>query len=303
MGQRNLLIVGIAVFIGLIAVFLANSYFSGVQTRQTELVEQNKVAQVVVATQDLAFGAPLSAQNVRLAAWPAASVPTGAFTSIAEATRNRVALRPIVPGEPVLASKVSGANGRATLSANLPAGALAYTIPISDVAGVGGFVRPGDLVDVMLTRQIPGPGAQQYDKMTDVVLEAVPVLGIDQVADEKNTDPAVGKTATLQVDSYSAQKLALSTQLGVMSLALRNMTDQPQGYRQTVTPRDISVNRYYIGSRPGSGGGGAASVIMRTLPTATTLPSAVGLPARPLGPSMTVVRGIKTTQEEVIRGR
>lgn len=304
MGQRNLLIVGIAVFIGLIAVFLANSYFSGVQNRQAELVEQNKVAQVVVATQDLAFGAPLSAQNVRLAAWPAASVPVGAFTSIEEATRNRVALRPIVPGEPVLASKVSGANGRATLSANLPPGALAFTIPISDVAGVGGFVRPGDLVDVMLTRKIPGPGSSDSDKTTDVVLEAVPVLGIDQVADEKSTDPAVGKTATLQVDSYSAQKLALSTQLGVMSLALRNMTDQPQGYRQTVTQRDISVNRYYVGARPGAGGGaGPASVIVRTLPAAATLPSAIGLPTRPLGPSMTVVRGIKTTQEEVIRGR
>ena len=305
MRQRNLLIVGIAVFIGLLAVFLANSYFSGVQTRQAELVEQNKVARVVVATQDLAFGAPLSAQNVRLAAWPAASVPVGAFTTVEEATRNRVALRPIVPGEPVLASKVSGANGRATLSANLPRGALAFTIPISDVAGVGGFVRPGDLVDVMLTRQIPGPGAQQYDKMTDVVLEAVPVLGIDQVADEKNTDPAVGKTATLQVDSYSAQKLALSTQLGVMSLALRNMTDQPQGFRQTVTARDIGVNRYYVGARSSLGGGGAAGAVMaaRTLPAAPMLPGAVALPQRPLGPSMTVVRGIKTTQEEIIRGR
>ena len=256
------------------------------------------MARIVVATQGLAFGAPLSSQNVRLVNWPANSVPEGAFTSMEEATKARVALRPIVPGEPVLASKVSGANGRATLSANLPVGLLAYSIPISDVAGVAGFVRPGDIVDVLLTRKIPGIGASDSDKMSDVVLAAVPVLGIDQVSDESNTTPAVGKTATLQVDTMGAQKLALSSQLGVMSLALRNVGDQVQGYNRTVTSRELSQSRLAIGGR--SGGGGVS------LPryAAAPLPGVPGLNIvpRPTGPSMTIVRGVKTTEEGLLRG-
>lgn len=299
MQKRNLIIIAAAAFLGLIAVFLANAFFSGVETRQNKLVEQNKMSQIVVAAQGLEFGSSVNSQNVRLVAWPANSIPEGAFTSIGEATNNRVALRPIVFGEPILASKVSGANGRATLSANLPVGQVAYSIPISDAGGVAGFVRPGDTVNVILTRQIPGEGSQAYDKMTDVVLEAVPVLGIDQVADEKKTEPVIGKTATLQVDSLGAQKLALSTQLGVLSLALRNVADVEQGYRPTVTRRDISKSNYFIASRDRAGAARVPAMV-------SGVPLRAGQPSvstfRPSGPTMTVVRGTKTSQEEVLRG-
>ncbi len=298
MAQRNLIIIAAAVFFGLIAVFLANSYFSGVETRQADFAAENRMARIVVASQALAFGVPVSSQNVRLANWPANSVPQGAFISIADATKNRVALRPIVPGEPVLASKVSGVDGRATLSANLPAGQLAVSIPISDVAGVGGFVRPGDVVDVLLTRKIPGEGAQEYDKMTDVVLEAVPVLGIDQVSDENKTEAEVGKTATLQVDTMGAQKLALSTQLGVMNLALRNVSDQVQGFHQTVTRRDLARNRMLIPAQ-----GTRSSAPAPRFAAAMPMPRAGNLAIPQFtGPSMTVVRGIKLTEEALLRG-
>src|SRR3546814_12651006 len=88
----------------------------------------------------------------------------------------RVALRPIAIGEPILADKVSGEGGRATLASILPEELRAVTIPVNQVTGVGGFVRAGDVVDVLLTRQIPGDGAGREDKMTTVVLENIYVL-------------------------------------------------------------------------------------------------------------------------------
>ncbi|MFC0590390.1 Flp pilus assembly protein CpaB [Novosphingobium aquiterrae] len=307
MGQRNIIAIALAVFIGLIAVYMANIYFSARETQQEKVAEQNRMARIVVASQELAFGTALSPQNVRFTNWPANSVPTGAFTSIEEATRNRVALRPIVVGEPVLASKVSGTDGRATLSANLPVGQLAFAIPINDVAGVGGFVRPGDVVDVLLTRTIPGEGNQNGDKMTDVLLEAVPVLGIDQVADEKNTQPAIGKTATVQVDTFGAQKLALAMQSGTMSLALRNVADQVTGARKTVTRNDLG-GRFFMPSRAArpNNPGAAAALAMAGAARRMAMPSGPSGPAmappRPAGPSMTVVRGTRASQEEFIRG-
>lgn len=296
MNTRNVIIALVAVFLGLIAVYLGNAYLSGVEERRTEITEQQELSRIAVAVQDLNFGSALSPQNVRLANWPANSVPKGAFTSVEEATKNRVALRPIVVGEPILASKVSGTDGRATLSANLPEGMLAYTVPISAESGVGGYVRPGDIVDVLLTRQIPGEGATASDKMTDVVLQAVPVLGIDQVADETKTQPAIGKTATLQVTTIEAQKLALATRVGALDLALRNVTDQNPGGSRTVIPRDLSRSRYYIGERRSRGSSPASAS------SSAIVGAAGGVSRRHSGPTMTIVRGITPTQYEVRRG-
>lgn len=301
MQGRNLILLSIAVVVGLIAVFLANSYFSGVERRQERLAEEQKLSRIVVASQDLGFGVPLSVQNLRMANWPASSVPAGAFTSIEAAIRNRrVALRPIVIGEPVLASKVSGADGRATLSANVPVGKVAFSVPVTDVSGVGGFVRPGDVVDVLLTRPIPGSGTSANDKMTDIVLEAVPVLGVDQVSDENQTKPATAKTATLEVDSFGAQKLALAVQLGAISLALRNVADQVVGPRSTVIPRHLSTTNYVVNAQSSAPPAAQRPAPVPLAGAASAFAASAAKRAR--GPSVAVVRGLQTTEYEVLRG-
>ena len=301
MKSRNLLVLAGALLIGLIAVLIANGVFSGVEQQQQRIAEQNRMVRIVVASQTLGFGTPLSSQNVRLVNWPANSQPDGAFTSLEEATKSRVALRPIVAGEPVLASKVSGANGRATLSANLPVGQLAFGVPISDITSAGGFIRPGDVVDVLVTRKIPGNGASDSDKMTDVVLESIPVLGIDQVSDENKTDPAIGKSATLQVDTFGAQKLALAQQLGVLTLALRNVADPTVGGRSTVTGRDITASRLFIGERR-QGYVPPRAPALATYRPPLRAPSSGPPPPAFVGPTMTVVRGTKTSEESVYHG-
>ena len=310
MKSRNLLVLVGALLIGLFAVLIANGVFSGVEQQQQRIAEQNRMVRIAVASQQLAFGTPLSSQNVRLVNWPAASLPEGAFTSLEEATKSRVALRPIVAGEPVLASKVSGANGRATLSANLPVGQLAFAVPISETSGAGGFIRPGDVVDVLVTRRIPGDGSTDSDKMTDVVLESIPVLGIDQVSDESKTDPAIGKSATLQVDTFGAQKLALAQQLGVLTLALRNVADTTVGARSTVTGRDITASRIFIRERQlgpaplrlGPGMFGYQSKQTKRLTAPAPPAGSPAAPPAPGGPTMTVVRGTKSSEEGVYRG-
>jgi pilus assembly protein CpaB len=300
MQSRNLVILAVAVLIGLFAVLIVNGVFSGVEERQEQIAEQNRMVRIAVASQELTFGTALSTQNVRLANWPASSVPVGAFTSLEEATKTRVALRPIVPGEPILASKVSGTDGRATIAANLPQGQLAFAVPINDVTDAGGFIRPGDVVDVLLTRKIPGDGAQESDKMTDVVLQSVPVLAVDQESNENNTKPAIAKTVTLQVDGPSAQKLALAQQLGVVTLALRNVGDNTASPRSTILPRDITASRLYIRERNSAAPAPAA----RAPALAARPPARQPNPAMPglAGPKMTVVRGTKTSEESVYHG-
>lgn len=300
MQSRNLVILAVAVLLGLCAVLIVNGVFSGVEERQEQIAEQNRMVRIAVASQELTFGTALSTQNVRLANWPASSVPVGAFTTLEEATKTRVALRPIVPGEPILASKVSGTDGRATIAANLPQGQLAFAVPINDVTGAGGFIRPGDVVDVLVTRKIPGDGANENDKMTDVVLQSVPVLAVDQESNENNTKPAIAKTVTLQVDGASAQKLALAQQLGVLTLALRNVGDNTTSPRATILPRDITASRLYIPQRSSA----APAAAPRARPLVARTPARLPSPAMSglAGPKMTVVRGTKTSEESVYHG-
>ncbi|MGN3975105.1 Flp pilus assembly protein CpaB [Tsuneonella sp. SYSU-LHT278] len=301
-GQRNLIIAGVAVLLGLFAVFIANAYFSGIEERQARVAEKQKLARIVVASQPLAFGTRLSTNNVRLANWPQASVPQGAFRTIEAALQqNRVALRPIVVGEPVLADKVSGRGGRATLAANLPEGMRAVSVPVNEVTGVSGFVLPGTTVDVLLTRQMPGEGAQQQDQMVDVVMENVQVLAIDQNVDEKSGEPKPGRTATLQTDLYGAQQLTLAQKLGSLSLALRNVESQEPGNNATVTARDLPGGRFY---RPARAQRSAVPVNYSPSVTAPVAAGAATLrPTAPAysGPSMAVYRGVEKSDYEIGR--
>ena len=74
--------------------------------------------------------------------------------------------------------KVTGTGQRATLSSLVEDGMKAVTVRVNDVEGVGGFVLPGDRVDIVLTRQ-----SDKDKASTEVVLQNVRVLAIDQMAD------------------------------------------------------------------------------------------------------------------------
>ncbi len=299
MQRRNLIILGIAVLFGLIAVLLANSYFSGYEQRAEKVAKEQQLVRIVVASQELAFGTALTTENLRLQNWPSNSVPQGAFRTLEDALRDgRVSLRPIVIGEPVLASRVSGKDGRASIAYNLPEGMRAISIPVSAVAGVSGFAQPGDVVDVLLTRQIPGDGANGDDKMTDVIMENVQVLAVDQAADDKKNVPKVGKTAVLMVDLFGAQKLALAREVGSLSLALRNVENQLVGGTQTVSTRDLNSNGLYIAARPQMA---QAPMYMPPPQNYAPPPRQAASPPRPSGPSMVIVRGTQDTTYEVNR--
>lgn len=294
MQRRNIFIIGAALFLGLIATFLANTWFSGIEAQKVDVEQKQELVRIAVADADLAFGDQLNADNVRLLAWPATSVPQGAFnendTPRLLAAGN-VAIRPIARGEPILVSRISE---RAVLSANLPPNMRAVTVPVDAVTGVAGFVTPGDVVDVLLTRQIPGDGATADDKMTTVIMESIQVLAVDLRAGEKDTNAEVSKTATLMVTPPDAQKLVLSTQIGRLSLALRNVQDQSSSGRQIVTSRQMGGGLFIPATRNAPAAQPAAPAV-----AAASAGRPAAAPWRPSGPRMVVVRGTEIKSEEV----
>ncbi len=238
--------------LGVLAIILMAYY-----VRSTRPVGQELVP-VVVSGADFTTGVPVTADQLKVADWPAASVPDGAFVNIPEIFRgvtkpeDRMALKAIHSGEPILRTNVSGFGGRATLSREVARGMRAVSISINDVSGVAGFILPGDHVDVMLTRQADTGGLA-----TDIILQNITVLGIDQLSDQERDKPVVARTVTVEVSTDQAQKLTLAQQAGTLSLALRNAEtlDQADVHRVEVpdlygtVAKPAHVARHY--SNPG----------------------------------------------------
>lgn len=245
MRQRAVLMLALACVMGGTAVFLARGWLER-QNRPKEIAAtpqapaQPALATVVVAKIALRFGDELNRENLRVVSWPGDAMPEGGFTSIDEVlagNERRVALREIGANEPLLKGRVSGFGGRATLSALVGPDMRAVTIRVNDVQGVAGFVLPGDRVDVIFTRP-EGAGETAHPQtppVADVLLQNLKVLAVDQLADSQKDKPVPAKAITLEATTEEAQKLTLASQVGTLSLTLRNFANSGFADAGTIT--------------------------------------------------------------------
>ena len=232
--------IGFAVVFGLLAVFIAQVWLNNqanMRAKSMQAKDKPVATQtIVVAAQPLRFGAELAAPMLKEIPWPAQALPPGAYHKINDilAGGRRVVLTAIEADEPVLALKITGAGQRATLSALVRKGMKAVTIRVNDVEGVGGFVLPGDHVDVVLTRQI-----DKGQATTEVVLQDARVLAVDQTADDRAAKATVAKSVTLEVNTVEAQKIWLASSVGNLSLLLRKAGETAESSTRKITLDDL----------------------------------------------------------------
>lgn len=231
-----MIMAGLAVTFGGVSYVAGNSYLENqTQARLNELennrpaVQELNIAKLVVANKEFKFGQPIKADALKLVDWPKDAFPEGGFASIEEITsdKNRRAIASIQPGEPVLAAKLTGANGRAGLAGLIAEGKRAVTIPVDTVKGVGGFIQPGDFVDLVLTREVFEDN--QGESVAKIMMENVKVLSVDQQAGSRSSTARVASSVTLETDTKGAQKIALALNVGRLSLLLRSAGDTGSG--------------------------------------------------------------------------
>lgn len=238
MRASTLVMIGFALLFGVIAVFIAQIWLTNQASKHVEAsVKPVPSRTVVVAKTPLRYGTELSAAMLEEAAWPSDAVPAGAFAKISDVLKGgrRIVLTAIEANEPVLSLKITGPGQRATLSALVKPGMKAVTVRVNDVEGVGGFVMPGDHVDVVLTRTI-----DKGQATTEVVLQNRRVLAVDQIADERAAKATVAKSVTLEVDTVEAQKVWLASTVGNLSLLLRKAGETAQTRTRKITLNDLS---------------------------------------------------------------
>lgn len=234
--------IGIAVVFGGASLFAAELWLKSQAAARVQPVAEAAPVQpavrfetIVVATAPFRFGMPLDRAKLSEIPWPQEQLPEGAFSTIDEliASGDRVVLSPIEANEPVLLAKLSGADGRATLSNLLTPGMRAVTVSTDEIAGVGGFITPGDRIDVVLTRDqgtaqsASGNGSNRPGATitSQVVVENARVLTVGQDADERQTSPQVANSVTIEVNTVDAQKIALARTIGTLSLSLRSAAE------------------------------------------------------------------------------
>lgn len=261
MKRKIITMVGIAAVMGAISIFAADLWIKRAANERAQAMADSapkpvaadpavEFKTIVVAKEPLRFGMPLERAQLAEIPWPQESLPSGAFASVDGllAAGSRVVLTPIEPNEPVLMAKLSGPNGRATLSNLLTPGMRAVTIKTDEIAGVGGFVTPGDRVDIVLTRdagqiqevQQNASGASGSTITTEVVVENAKVLSVGQAADERQTAPQVANSVTVEVTTDGAQKIALARNVGNLSLTLRASAEMDPGGSGLTTISDFS---------------------------------------------------------------
>ena len=290
MRRQTLIALGVAIILGVVAVFLANSYLSG---RERQLANSPEgMVRIAVATAPLAYGTDITPDKVKFVQYPQASLPPGTFKSMAELLpegKRRVVLRPIQVNQPLMAADLSGEGQNASIAALLPDGMRAATVSINDVSGVAGFVKPNDTVDVLITRQpIGGDGAAQGQQVTDVLLQNIRVIAMDQAA-ASNGQPAVSRTATLELTPIDAQKIALGQQLGQLSLVLRKPGEEQNIPNvQTVSLDDLRYSYYGSQRPPEAKAGGRPSAMASPPPAVRRQIARVTRPRAPVRPAVVV---------------
>ena len=197
-----------------------------------------EVANLVVARSAINFGQEIEPEMLETQEWPAKLVPEGAFTTTEAVLGNaqigtRRAKRSIGPGELILTSKVSNFGEKVTIVQTLCATCRATAIKVDAVSGVGGFVTPGDKVDVVMIQR-------RNDTMrARTILQDIRVIGTDQLADEDSDKPQVARTVTVEVEPEESQKLALAQQAGSLTLTLRNLEETEELALVETTLQDL----------------------------------------------------------------
>lgn len=142
-----------------------------------------------------------------------------------EAYVGGVAREDILANEPIIDSKIVRADEGGFMAVMLQPGMRALAVPVSVDNTAGGFILPGDRVDILVTHQTQRPGGGNIDSVQPV-LRNIRVLAIDQqVETDKDKPTVIGATATLEVSPSDGQVVTLAKASGTLSLMLRSYAD------------------------------------------------------------------------------
>jgi pilus assembly protein CpaB len=236
------MVLRLALFLLLVVALIAVSVFGLSilnQSRHPQVVQApaQQTEQVLVASNLLTAGALLQPGDISSAPVPVDQVPDGASL---DTPANRSDLigsmirSPISQGAPILATAVIHPGDHGFLAAVLAPGMRATTVGVDAVSGAAGLIWPGDHVDVLLTQTLDDPSVPLGQRIAaEIVLRNVRVIATGQqlvqgtVTPDGKEAPAPATTVTLEVTPDEAERVAVATRLGPLSLQVISSAASP----------------------------------------------------------------------------
>ena len=243
MNATRLAVLAIALLAGGVAFFMAFGSAPEAPVQIVAPVEQ-KTIRVLVSRAALNRGDRLSADVLEWKEWPEKALSEMYLRegSVEMAELEKAVVRTmIVPGEPVIEAKIVRAGSAGMMAAVLEPGMRAITTRVSAETASGGFVLPGDRVDVYYTE----PSRTSDETKISVLLEDVKVLAIDAIYTENpETAYIAGGMATLELSPGDAEFFTVkSNSRGKIALALRSVFE-PTGPVNGRKRFDVQIVRY-----------------------------------------------------------
>lgn len=189
---------------------------------------------VLVAAVDLPAGSFVQPGSVRWQTWPDVELPPSYFVKGARdenAVVGAVVRYAVARGQPLTESGLVKPGDRGFLAAVLAPGMRAVSVPVDEASANAGLIFPGDRVDLVLAQSLPGEGGEsaRARRAAETVLEDVRVLAMGRrlVAAAGEESSVQARTVTLEVSPAGAERVALVTELGKLSLSLRSLAGGP----------------------------------------------------------------------------
>jgi pilus assembly protein CpaB len=231
MNVRSLILALVAVLIAAGAALGVRSLVSGNQTPTVAAAPAPKEPEkmVLVAVKPLPTGHIIAIENLKWVAWPEDGVDPqfhvkGVVTE--QSLAGKVIKVSVAQGAPLLLNQVVGPGERGFLAAVLGKDMRAVTVAVTNTSGVGGFVFPGDRVDLVLTHEVPN-GVNLPLRGAETILTNVRVLAVNERTDDTGQVGAIAslQSVTLEVPPPFVEEIAVMQRLGAISLSLRPITD------------------------------------------------------------------------------
>ncbi|NRB38775.1 MAG: Flp pilus assembly protein CpaB [Pseudomonadales bacterium] len=199
------------------AAWVANEW---VIKRNAPIVQEIKVEEqlVAIALIDIPLGTKVEEQHVKLISFPKDYVPEGTYEST-DLVIGMIAKSDILPEDILREGRFSEHDEGTALASLIEENMRAITVRVDDVIGVGGFLLPGNHVDILATRKV---NKRTYTK---TVLEVIKILAVDQTARTNDNDPVIVRAVTLEVSPRQAEIVVNSRNEGTIQLSLRNPND------------------------------------------------------------------------------
>ncbi|WP_417449326.1 Flp pilus assembly protein CpaB [Kordiimonas sp.] len=236
MNPKSLILILLAAVGVFAVVILTRSYLGGLENSQTAqvAVKQIDASKVMIAARDLRVGTIVKPEDLTWQAWPEGGINDAYYSSrkrgdetpaTPKGLAGKVVRSPLTAGEPVTRSSLVSQGERGFLAAILTPGMRAITVQLSPTSGIGGFVFPGDRVDVILTHAVEKSRTERFN-IAETVFQNVRVLGVDQRTAAVGDEVRIAKTATLEVTPKMAEKVAMLESIGSLSLSLRSLASE-----------------------------------------------------------------------------